>query len=295
MSKDIINVGSVGSSMSLLTKLTDGREFPVWKKKMVALFRARGLMEVIERQVIMSAVTNSTSSKVDLDAIDKSNQAFALISLGLGAEQMRLILQVEDGDAHGAWKVLLDHYERDTVATKIQVYQQLFSCRMSSGFDEYLADISNLVLRLKGMKEQVSDTFMICILLQGLPPVYESLQQAVMVKDNITFAEVVKHIRDAEVRLVNQEGRDVPDAGSAYRARTLPFKSNNYKRDDICFTCQQRGHVSYDCPNNKNAIKCKKCRRVGHWSENCKSHPRNFKDRDESEEEREVSRYAASF
>ena len=55
---------------------------------------------------------------------------------------------------------------------------------------------------------------------------------------------------------------------------------NEKKRDVICFTCGEKGHKSFECPNKgsshkmssrkgKSSVKCENCGKTGHKTKDC--------------------------
>ena len=202
---------SSSSSNNMLSGLPskfDGsnRDYPVWKMQMIALLAMHGLMEFIEQPLTRiikeqglgedSSAKKSNNAEEDEKAASvkvaaeqmkmveetnsKSRKAYGLILFSLGREQIRLFLDIAQGDAYELWKAVVGKYERKTVASKADCLNALYDCKMekSETFDSYVSRIKLLVSRLKEMQETLSDAQMLYTLFKGLPLEYEPLVHA---------------------------------------------------------------------------------------------------------------------
>jgi hypothetical protein len=244
-------------NVSFISKF-NGKDFPIWKKKMLAYLSLKGLAQVV--------TSEEKFEKISDDIKNKANNAYAMLLLSLTNEQARLVLDVATGDAAGLWKSLSQIYECKTTLSLVYTRRLLYNCKMkkTESFDSYLAGLKDLISRLEDMKEKISNSEAIFILLNGLPSDYSSIVSAMEINDKITFNIACENIRNYQEKLKLAEQSDMAKAlgGTAMLTGKI-----------TCFTCGEEGHKSYKCIRNKDKKKCENCRKIGHSTDECKSKP----------------------
>src|ERR1700733_13373297 len=99
----------------------NGKNFNLWKMKMIAYMESLELHEVVETPIAETEeeikLLLSNRVKGDND-ISQSSKAYSILLNSFQDEQLQLVSFVTSGDAHGVWKVLLARYERKTTGEK---------------------------------------------------------------------------------------------------------------------------------------------------------------------------------
>jgi len=200
------------------------------------------------------------------ELIRKSQLAYGILMQSLQDEQLRLVQGVARGNAHGVWKILLETYERKSMATQVQLLERLFGMQVQKGetIAGYVARLTEIERRLRAQGEQVSEGIMVYMLLRGLPASYTSIVQLIKMKDKLEFVETVESLKNEEERQACAQ----PGGSSAQPRHQANGAETNSKRR--CFTCGAVGHVKFNCPRNASKPKCQKCFRVGHESTECR-------------------------
>lgn len=271
---------STGSNGSIQTVKFDGSEFCLWKMKMTGLLLAKDLLDVVMNPLDGKLfITGSKFNKEELELIRKTKRAYGILLLGLGPEQLRLVQQVMVGDANGIWKILLDNYERKSMATKVQLYEMLFNIKMieSESINLYIARLTEMDVKLKQQQENLSESVLLYVLLKGLTSNYTTVVQLLKMQENLVFKDVVEKLRNEEERQkVSSKGNSSSirskesGSGSGVIVEASNVKTGAASLKYRCYTCGQRGHIKYDCPYNQSRERCDLCKRVGHSSRDCK-------------------------
>jgi hypothetical protein len=232
----------------------------------------------------------NSSIPTDLNGMKKSRQAYSMLITSLRDAELRLVAHLPRGDANGVWMVLLAKYERKTLSSRHFTREKLHRLKMERGekFDSYFARLTELEMRLKEMGAQVPADEMLFVLLEGLPPTYDFLIQALKLKEDLTLDEAVEKIRDySDNKLVGKEAREEAahfvKQNNGYKnnqsGQRNNFKSyanqrqeNNFgNRPFICNMCAKEGHVMFNCPLiPKEAKRCYNCRQIGHVASTCR-------------------------
>jgi Trp operon repressor len=272
---------SSGSNSSIQTVKFDGNDFSLWKMKMIGLLLAKDLLDVVINPVDSKVYTSGSKlNKDETELSRKSKKAYGVLLLALGPEQLRLVQQVVVGDANSIWKVLLDNYERKSMATRVQLYEILFSIKMmeSESINLYVARLTELDVRLKQQQENLSEGVLLYILLKGLLGSYTTVVQLLKMNENLGFQDVVEKLRNEEERQkVSKKvgGGYVPKSNGidnqiSLEASSVSARTSASRSTYRCYTCGEKGHIKYDCPYNKSRERCDHCKRVGHSTSNCK-------------------------
>lgn len=243
---------------SFITKF-NGKDFPIWKKKMLAYLSLKGLAQVV--------TSEEKSEKLSDDTKNKANTAYALLFLCLTNEQARLVLDVKTGDAAGLWKSLSQIYECKTTLSLVYTRRLLYNCKMkkTEPFDSYLAGLKDLISRLEDMGEKISNSEAIFILLNGLPSDYSSIVSAMEINDKITFDIACDNIRNYQEKL------RITEQTANIIAGNLTTGSAHYAGGKLkCFTCGKAGHKSFECKLNEDKEKCEFCEKIGHTVDRCR-------------------------
>jgi len=201
------------------------------------------------------------------ELIKKSHLAYGILIQSLKDEQLRLVRGVDRGNAHGIWKILIGTYDRKSMATRVQLLEQLFGTQLKvidhETIASYVARLTELERRLRAQGEQISEGIMVYMLLRGLPAPYTSIVQLMKMKEKLEFTEAVETLKNEEERqgISNHNERQTNHHADAATERHLPKG---------CFACGAHDHIKSNCPLHSNKKHCEKCHRIGHTTQECK-------------------------
>jgi len=248
--------------------------FFAWKLKVLAYLQPLALKDVVVNPELedenVEAQSSSSSSKRNTDAsvasqstgtvvtrVRKAEKAYGILLNLLEDQLIDLIANVEPGNAHGVWKVLLETYEAKSTATLCHTLDLFMNITFKSeSFDMYKARFLNLVQRLKEMGETVSPAIQRYVLLKGLPVSYDSLVQSLKVNDKLTLEQVCIHIKDY-YESEKRQPRDHQLVDLREDPTGMIALAAHKKRDNTCYTCGNQGHYSKNCAMNKKKVENK--------------------------------------
>jgi len=86
------------------------------------------------------------------ELLSKSHLAYGILIQSLKDEQLRLVQGVDRENAHGIWKILLETYDRKSMATQVQLLEQLFGTQLQANetmIASYVARLTEIERRLR--------------------------------------------------------------------------------------------------------------------------------------------------
>jgi hypothetical protein len=168
-----------------------------------------------------------------------------------------IVTEVSEGDALGAWRILLRKYERNTAASRNQLRRELHTLKLGANesVDEYKARALHTVARLRASKEHVSDGEILYCLLEGLPPEYAMVRQALEVQDVVDVEVAFVHLREVEDKLRRERVGSAMSRGES--STSGETRLNNMSSDgrtrhpsrarSLCMVCGRDGHMAFRC------------------------------------------------
>ena len=184
------------------------------------------------------------------------------------------------GDAFSVWSELSEVDQEDEAKVKACL-QKSFSMlpgeayakfgrrrkRVDESIEAYLADLRRL-LRMAGHKiaDDGKDPMLLEQFLVGLPAHYAGqLRLSIAAStDGLTIDAVANQARAlCASGLVPSDGHGMVAAVASSSSRSSSSASQ------VCFFCQEVGHLGKDCPKRKERIRCYQCKENGHIQRNC--------------------------
>ena len=275
--------------------------FALWCMQAFAVFAVHDLLEVVETDCASAAVkeerdragvakreaTHSAASGAavagsaqqqhaaaasasppvskDKDVL-RSRRAYGALMMALKDVQLQLCQHVPLGDAHGVWRVLLDNYDRRSVATRVQLIERFFSMEQARGerVSVYVARVTEVAHKLAEQGEELSDTMQLFVLLRGVTRSFPTLVTLLKMKENVTFQDAVEAIKNEEERSRMDEKRNGTEVSFFTREQRQKEQTAGERR---CHECNEKGHLRHSCPK----IKCHRCDRNGHVAAHCRA------------------------
>lgn len=208
------------------------------------------------------------------------HRVYGMLILTLDDAHVAIVTsEVAEGDAAGAWRVLLRMYERNTTASKHQLRRELHRVKLgpSETVEAYKARVMHVVGRLRAMREHVSDGETIYCLLEGLPKEYEIVRQSLEVQEALNMEQICAHLKDAQEKLTLRYKEESLAAatlsqhlnavGTEHRAA----RAGGGDRQAVCGLCRRHGHWIGQCPRRKGKSpgECYACGGRGHSWRDC--------------------------
>lgn len=160
--------------------------------------------------------------------------------------------------ARSVWIALQSAFEDSGLLRKVGLIRSLTSTKLQNcaTMEDYVNKIMTAAHKLRGIKAEVSDDWLASFLLAGLTDRYTPMIMALEASGIPLTADAVK------TKLLQEEKPSpTPNASKAFfsskkhRKQQSPLKNTSYQSGGTngirCFTCNQYGHISKNCPNKK--------------------------------------------
>ena len=294
--------------------------FGLWRMQAFAVFAAHDLLDVVETDCACAAIKeerdragatkreqaansaasgaaaanasaaatiaqSSASPPVSKDKdVQRSRRAYGALMMALKETQLLLVQHVPLGDAHGVWCVLLDNYDRKSVATKVQLIERFFSMEQARGerVSVYVSRVTEVAHKLAEQGEKMSDAMQLFVLLRGVTRSFPTLVTLLKMKEDLTLIDAVEAIKNEEERAKMDERRNGRGDVLLFTRAEREKEKEKSGGDRRCHECGEKGHLRHSCPK----IKCHRCERNGHVAAHCKATwPAKKKKKEEEEEE----------
>ena len=196
----------------------------------------------------------------------RSRRAYGALMMALKETQLLLVQHVPLGDAHGVWRVLLDNYDRKSVATRVQLIERFFSMEQARGerVAVYASRVTEVAHKLAEQGEKMSETIQLFVLLRGVTRTFPTLVTLLKMKEDLTLLDAIEAVKNEEERSKMDERRNGTDVMLFTREKE---KSGGGGDRRSCHECGEKGHLRHNCPK----VKCHRCDRNGHVAAKCKA------------------------
>ena len=211
----------------------------------------------------------------------QQHNAYSILMLSLDEARVEMMMEVEEGDAYGVWKILVKHYERQTNASKSHTRRMLHSTRMIEGeeFDSYHTRVMQSAIKLRAMGEKVTDGELIYVIVEGLPASFAQLKSSLYMQDDFTVVKICEHARDYQERIVSSKEEKVGEDVAMLARRMTSMNSG----DGSCHICRKRDHWANDCPKRKGSgDDCYRCGGDDHRAIDCKKNQQDRSNKNRS-------------
>ena len=226
----------------------NGTNYSTWAQSAELLLMHQGLHHCLKENVL-TEVDRKDAAKV---AKHELEEAKAFGSLGLAIDPFILQgISLPTKKAHSLWERLKTLYEPKTAMRVLQLKRQLRSIR--KGDDESMQSYVNrfeaCAKQLADINKPVDDEEAGWNLLMGLPASKETFLMgftASLGTDKLTKSTVVQALLFEDSRTSNSsENTNNPIAMPAATSKTSSSK------DAVCWSCHEKGHLSFSCPYSK--------------------------------------------
>ena len=233
----------------------DGDNYHSWKFNIRMYLMGKDIWDVVDGTDSLAADADATE-KLRFKKLDQK----AMAAICLNVKPALQIYVRNAKSAKEAWDCLSNHFEKNTLAKKIEKRKELYTCRLKPGIsmESHLNHLKTIAEHMEALNDPVSDLDLVMILLSGLPDSYNNFITAI---ESLKEEELVwTYIRD---RLLAEYERKKGSGGKgASRTEDDALLANNNfggkknfhktKKGGIeCHHCHQKGHIRRDCPKWK--------------------------------------------
>lgn len=148
----------------------DGTNFQLWKYQLEIIFRAEGILEVINGTSARPAAAGNDQTQWD----DRNTKAMLIISTAMEYNQLQVVMSCNN--SADMWSRLKTIHEQRSAVNKITLKQKFFNYKMSptDTIAQHISQIESMAQALVDIGEQVGDVDKVAKILGGLPPKYSN-------------------------------------------------------------------------------------------------------------------------
>ena len=160
--------------MSKGVKLFNGEDFDMWKFDIQSVLMEKQLLHTINQEVSMAIDLLAGGEKKDAE-IAKRNKALGIIRLALHPDQKRKVMDI--ALPHLVLERLSKEYQAKTAMNKTFLRRLFYTLQWSDGhtLDQHLATFDAKLQQLGAVGVKIGDEEAVAVLLNSLPPQYETL------------------------------------------------------------------------------------------------------------------------
>ena len=235
----------------------DETNYAEWVVLMHALLVRKGLWEVTGG-VGTERPMGSDGSKAVKAWVKKTEEARAEIALSVERSQLA---HVRAGTAADVWSRLETMHQARGFGTRLSLRRKFYAMKMSGSMQAWITDVASAAFRLEAAGVSVTEEDQILILMNGLPPSYDSFAVSL---DATTPSELT--LNHAVIRLINEYERQAsarptpksavprdPGVAAAILSSEKPARARRPIAEITCFKCGKKGHYQMNCPESESA------------------------------------------
>ncbi|KAL8142673.1 hypothetical protein V2J09_015705 [Rumex salicifolius] len=254
------NVSAQVSSIPML----NGSNFKVWKENVEIVLGCMDLDLALRTERPILAEDNSNEAKVE--RWDRSNRMNLMIMKRSIPGAFRGSIS-ESTNAKESLEAIQQYFAKNEKAETSNHLAALISMRYKGkgNIREYIMEMSNLAGKLKALKLEITDDFLVHLVLLSLPTQFTQFKVSYNTqKEKWTLNELISQCVQEEDRIQRDKTESAHFASSSQNNRKNKAKDaagthmqKKVKKGDelTCFFCKKAGHMKKDCP--KYAMACK--------------------------------------
>lgn len=236
-------MASNNNMIASIAKLKGRENWEAWKFATQAYLEMEGLWSSV----------NGTSAETD-DVKKALNDTKARSRLILLIEPINFSHIQDAKSAKEVWDNLKQAFEDSGLMRRVGLLRNLITTKLETcvSIEDYVNRITTTAHKLRGTEMQINDEWIGTLLLAGLSERYEPMIMAIESSGAKVSSDQIKTKLLQEVKMDCNE--------TAYFIKKNSGKQNykkfQKKKDFKCYTCQETGHISRNCPKNgKTAAK----------------------------------------
>lgn len=214
----------------------NGQNYFIWKYRMEMLLMKEKLWSVV----------NEDKPEANAEQIaawqQRDDQARGWI--GLLVEDSQLCHIRNSTTAKEAWRALKAHHEKDTLSNKVTLIRRICCCKMeeSDSMNDHLTNLTDLFQKLTDLGEELSNSWIVGMILSSLPRSYDTLVTALETRPeaDLTLSLVQSKLLAEYNRRKETNGGDTSEA---------ILKTTD--KGITCFFCKKKEHARRDCTRYK--------------------------------------------
>lgn len=255
---------------SVITKLTDERNWSTWKFQIKVSLKAKGYFEFID----------GTKQKPKEGSLDYEKNLKKWLEADCKAQEI-IVSRLSEGPithvyscetAAEIWSKLNTVYERKSEISLHLLQQKFFNLAFSKGENvcDFLSRLEEIVAQMGQCGEKISEKMVITKILMSLPKsfghlvsAWESVPEASQSKEKLTARLLIEEerIKNGQLSKCSQS----PESALA---------ASSNRRQISCYNCGGPGHTRVDCKQVQKQstapqVRCHFCNKLGHFKKNC--------------------------
>lgn len=240
--------------MTMTILKLDETNYAEWVVLMHALLVRKGLWEVtggMDTERLMG----SDGSKAVKAWVKKTEEARAELALSVDRSQLAHVCA---GNAADVWLRLETMHQARGFGTRLALCRKFYAMKMSGSMQAWISEVASAAFRLEAAGVSVTDKDQILVLMNGLPPSYDSFAVSL---DVTSPSELT--LNHTVIRLINEYERQAvskptpkfatpkdPGLAAAVLRSEMPPRARRPIAKITCFKCGNKGHYQANCPNN---------------------------------------------